>query len=216
MKLLNKYPLSLTSNYVSDWGLWEAVREIIQNALDNKSGHSISYDSNQETLTITSDEVKLEASTLLLGNTSKRDDSSKIGSFGEGYKIACLVLLCRGYAVSINNADVVWEPSFQHSVLFDTDVNTTRDNKRIKVTQFHRSINGVHTRIVMACDPKIQELLGLQWEVFDQQEKIIDNKNRKIDTLLNHNADLRVKREKFENMTTWQCFTRWLDKLMGV
>lgn len=116
-----KYPLTLSRNYVASWGLAEAVRELIQNALDSERPFEYAFepDGDETTaLSIHSAGVVLGPSTLLLGVTSKTGTDDAIGSFGEGFKIALLVLtrLCK--TVVIRNGDVDWRPAFEHSTLY--------------------------------------------------------------------------------------------------
>ena len=59
---------------------------------------------------------------MLLGNTSKRDDLDKIGQFGEGYKLALLVLLRDDKEVFIKNGNKNWIPSFEYSDNFECEV----------------------------------------------------------------------------------------------
>lgn len=114
------YDLPLARDYVRHWGLTEAVRELIQNAIDSDSPLEYSFLGN--TLEIISRLTTLSASTLVLGSTSKAEDKSKIGSFGEGYKLALLVLVRLGYSVRVLNGDRAWVPSFVHSEMFNTEV----------------------------------------------------------------------------------------------
>lgn len=116
------YELPLAKDYCKRWGLPEAVREIVQNAIDSQS--PFEYDLNEQagTLRVTSRHSTLEPRTLLLGQTSKADDKDAIGSFGEGYKIAMLVLARENYSVSLYNGDVVWRPEFRHSKRFGADI----------------------------------------------------------------------------------------------
>lgn len=105
-------PLSLSPQYVSDWGTWEALREFLQNMIDRGSSQ-VEYHSDG--VTIRSDGGTLSRQHLLLGNSSKRDDASTIGSYGEGFKLALLVLLRSGKEVSIQNGADRWTPVFcQH------------------------------------------------------------------------------------------------------
>lgn len=111
------YELSLNRNYVLHWGLREAVRELIQNAIDSDSPFEYSFNLEQDTdlyqLRLTSKYTVLPASTLLLGTTSKAEDDEAIGSFGEGYKIALLVLTRLNTPVTVLNGKVKWIPEFR-------------------------------------------------------------------------------------------------------
>lgn len=119
---MKKYELSLSRNYVSSWGIEEAIRELLQNAKDSDGEEQIDIDKQNGTITITNKNTSIPSSTLLLGNTSKKDDLDKIGQFGEGYKLAILVLLREGKDVSIQNGNKLWEPSFEYSDNFDCEV----------------------------------------------------------------------------------------------
>lgn len=112
--------LPLSRNYVRDWGLTEAVREILQNALDSPS--PMEYAFVGDTLTIGNRDVTLDPKTLILGTSTKDDDESKIGQFGEGYKIALLVLAREGIPVTVRNGDYDWIPSFRHSDTYGDEV----------------------------------------------------------------------------------------------
>src|ERR1700733_1527645 len=92
-----KFTLPISPEYVAHWGLWEAVREIYQNALDESSSDKeceskIEYFEDDERLEISTSKGNLKTNSLVLGKTSKRDDQTQRGKFGEGYKLALLVL----------------------------------------------------------------------------------------------------------------------------
>lgn len=119
--------LSLARDYVRHWGLAEAVREILQNALDSDSPFEYEFSDDNgpsagTTLTVRSRNATLSTQTLLLGKTSKDGVADKIGSFGEGYKIALLVLCREGYRVVVKNGDRLWRPEFRHSNSFGEEV----------------------------------------------------------------------------------------------
>lgn len=119
------YELSLTKDYVSRWGMAEAVRELIQNALDSESPFVYEFLDHGESvheLRLMSEFTTLTPQTLLLGATSKATTEDAIGSFGEGYKIALLVLTRLGYDVEIWNGDLVWKPRFRFSRTFGDDL----------------------------------------------------------------------------------------------
>ena len=128
---MSKIELTIAPNYVPNWTYVDAVRELFQNALDQATQNpdnvaSWDYDSQTGILTISNATSKLTASSLLLGQTTKSGDSDTIGQFGEGYKIATLVLLREGKNVVFYNygAREIWRPRFVKSRRFGTDILT--------------------------------------------------------------------------------------------
>ncbi len=104
-------PLTISRNYVSTWGIWEAIREIIQNAIDTKQ-YQVEY--GEGTITVSTTGGVIDRRHLLLGETSKRNDEDSIGTYGEGFKLALLVLLRENREVSIKNGTDLWTPIFQN------------------------------------------------------------------------------------------------------
>lgn len=105
---MKRYELGMSLEYVANWGIVDAVRELFQNCLDEETldpENKMSFDYNEETgiLRIGNRKGKLETRTLLLGTSTKRDDKSTIGQHGEGYKVATTVLLREGYGFKIYN-----------------------------------------------------------------------------------------------------------------
>jgi hypothetical protein len=120
-----KIPLSLAENYVSTWGLVQAVREIHQNALDQQVENpeniaGIDYDYGAAIIRISSKNSSLSRKTLMLGTSSKRDSHDTIGQFGEGYKLALLVLTRIGKKCEVQNFKLkeLWTPSIEHNKYF--------------------------------------------------------------------------------------------------
>ena len=134
------YELPLKRDYVSGWGFVEAVRELFQNAIDggkwdwklNRSPHPNGTTEGYYTLTISSPNIRLPASCLVLGETSKRGDSGKIGAFGEGFKLALLVLCRLGVSIKMLNDDKLWTPCFTQSEQFDTEIFAVREERIIE------------------------------------------------------------------------------------
>lgn len=124
------YELSLNKQYVRHWGVLEAVRELIQNALDSDSPFVYSIDQEDDgayTLVLTSEHSVLPVQSLLLGSTSKADSADKIGSFGEGYKIALLVLTREGRPTRVLNGKRCWTPFFRWSKMFEDEMLCIKD-----------------------------------------------------------------------------------------
>jgi len=95
---MSKYELTVDMNYVADWRLPQAIRELFQNAYDAQRENSenkafCNYYPERETIEIGNKSSVLNIETLLLGATSKANDENTVGQFGEGYKLATLVLL---------------------------------------------------------------------------------------------------------------------------
>lgn len=115
--MTQKIHLTLTADYVSDWAFWEAIRELIQNAIDVKD-YSVTMCYESCSIVMTTREGKMKKSTLLLGETTKSGDKSAVGKYGEGYKLGCLVLLRMGYTVSIRNGKDRWHMTMEeHPIL---------------------------------------------------------------------------------------------------
>ena len=103
---MSKFELSLASDYVPDWTIVDAIRELFQNALDQEAqmpDNTASWSYKDGTFKISNKTSTLETKSLLLGTTTKEGDDRTIGQFGEGYKIATLVLLRNAKEVTIYN-----------------------------------------------------------------------------------------------------------------
>lgn len=116
------YELSLTENYVSDWTFNDAIRELIQNGtdqeiLDSENEFSLEYDRCEKILRLKNSKSKLKINTLLLGSSTKSKNEDTVGQFGEGYKIAALVLnrLGKTFTIYNNEKKEVWASRFKNS-----------------------------------------------------------------------------------------------------
>lgn len=110
----SKFELSISTNYVPEWGIVEAFRELFQNALDNETvnpDNKMGFEYKDDTVRISNKTSKLEAESLLLGSSTKSDDDRTIGQHGEGYKIAFMVLLRNNKKIKVYNygAKEIWE-----------------------------------------------------------------------------------------------------------
>lgn len=117
-----RYQLSMSRNYVSKWTVLEGIREWIQNARDSDSPFEYAFEGDR--FSITSRYDTLDARTLILGSSSKAGQANKVGQFGEGYKLALLVLTREGKEPCVYNGDKLWTPVFEHSEQFDTELLT--------------------------------------------------------------------------------------------
>lgn len=116
------YELTLTPDYVSDWTFNDAVRELIQNGtdqevLDKENHFDVEYDQERQVLKLKNTRSVLKINTLLLGRSSKAKNEDTVGQFGEGYKIAALVLnrIGKTFTVLNNEKNEIWESRFKNS-----------------------------------------------------------------------------------------------------
>lgn len=116
------YELTLTPNYVSDWTFNDAIRELIQNGtdqeiLDKENSFKVEYNAKEKTLRLINHKSVLKINTLLLGRSSKTNNEDTVGQFGEGYKIAALVLnrLGKTFTIHNNGKKEVWKSRFKNS-----------------------------------------------------------------------------------------------------
>lgn len=113
-----KFQLTISSDYVSDWGAYEGVREATQNALDGRdAGHPMHIRHNGDTLNIANFGVRLDRSVWLMGSTSKAGTDAR-GHFGEGLKLGALALVRAGRKLRIVNDDEDWLCTLEDSKAF--------------------------------------------------------------------------------------------------
>jgi len=79
---------NMSKDYCADWTAIDAIREMVQNAID--SNKEFSCEILQNTIRVTTYSSNLPLETLMLGSSIK--DENAIGKYGEGYKIGMLVL----------------------------------------------------------------------------------------------------------------------------
>jgi len=87
-----------TSTWRQEWGEWEAIRDIVQNALDEAESYQYGYDADG--LWIADKGKGVAVADFLLGPPKLKPDYAR-GKFGEGMKIAALALVRKGYSVHV-------------------------------------------------------------------------------------------------------------------
>lgn len=132
--MVSKCELTISTSYVPDWTYVEAFRELFQNAIDNeienpknKMGFEFSCNDGIGIMRISNKTSVLEIKSLLLGCSTKRDDTNTIGKHGEGYKIAFMVLLREGKKIKVYNygAREIWEVKLVKSKKFKGELIPT-------------------------------------------------------------------------------------------
>ena len=119
------FNLTINPNYVPSWtDSWEALREFVQNGLDAADkGYEFSatWTPNLK-LKLINRGAKIDRKHLLLGATTKADDPDARGHFGEGFKLALLVLARNNVGVKIKTGGETWTPKIVHSKEFGSDL----------------------------------------------------------------------------------------------
>lgn len=144
-----KHELTIKASYLSGWGIWEGIRELIQNARDAEvqfgAPMTVSFAERKRNgektgaIIINNDGATLPKEALLIGHTSKDGDERLIGKFGEGLKFGILGLLRLGVDIKIRNGSEVWVPSIERSEKYNADVlvfRTTGGHKDVNRIQF--------------------------------------------------------------------------------
>ncbi len=154
------YELPLARDYVSRWGTAEAVRELLQNAIDSPAPFEVSQVG--DALTVTSRGARLDPATLVLGRTSKSEDAGAIGQFGEGYKLALLVLARESKTVDVLSGKTIWRPEFRTSAQFGIEtlhIIESRNEKPFDGVEFFvRGLSGDEQAAIKASCLLMQDL----------------------------------------------------------
>lgn len=130
---MSRFELTVSPDYVPDWTEVEAIRELFQNALDSEGQIAWFYDDELDAFEISNDGVGLTKETLLFGATTKNKDPNLIGNFGEGYKLAFLVLARLGHKVTVYNyaKSEIWYPKIIKSRRYKSDLLVVDVEKKI-------------------------------------------------------------------------------------
>lgn len=136
------YPIS--ENYVSDWTAAHAIRELVANGLDAETelGAAFTATHKDDVLTLVNKGIKLDPRALYLGESTKRGGSNTIGQYGEGLKLALLVLARQGYSVTIRNGtSETWKATIEPDkngvrvlVVHVVKANRQSDNLEVEVS----------------------------------------------------------------------------------
>lgn len=123
---LKTLPLPLTADYTNYWEFEHGIRELLTNMLDGAGHIPANY-----TIAIGTDWVSfknkspaiLSHSSIAMGASNSRDEDENIGQFGEGMKMAWLLMLRHGAKVTILNGDCEkWTAAFRYSSDFRTEI----------------------------------------------------------------------------------------------
>lgn len=126
-----------TSTWRQDWGEWEAIRDIVQNALDEAESYQYGYEA--QGLWIADKGKGVAIADFLLGPPKLKPDYAR-GKFGEGMKIAALALLRKGYSVKVETVGrEIWIIFLEQKVNGRAETLSAiwRSNGSTRGTKFH-------------------------------------------------------------------------------
>lgn len=123
---------NMSKDYCSDWSSIDAIREMVQNAID--SGQEYRCEIVSGRINVITYDKELPLRTLMLGESIKGDGA--IGKYGEGYKIGMLVLTRNNHEPIITNENNYITGLFSLNSLdvmtfklkIDTDLYSTDSN----------------------------------------------------------------------------------------
>jgi len=103
--------LNIGENYLNDWDVYYAIREIIANALDEQQNENIeiTYKNEEDECIIRDFGSGLKIENFIMMGSSKISNGNVIGKFGVGLKDALGVLNNNGIQVKIRTAKNLFE-----------------------------------------------------------------------------------------------------------
>jgi len=101
-KNISEWSYPMTINYRKHWGEWEAIREITQNMMD--SSKSFQTKQTEDGLLLSDNGSGIKKRHFLLGVSEKEKGAR--GKFGEGLKLALIVLKRLGYEIEITSKNL--------------------------------------------------------------------------------------------------------------
>ncbi|MFJ8785895.1 hypothetical protein [Streptomyces sp. NPDC102476] len=151
-----EYPMA--SDYVKDWTPKRALKEFISNAIDASPTYSATW--SEGVLTIEDNGSGIPYEGLLFGGSAK--DSRHIGQFGEGKKLALLVLArdSRIGAVAVETVGYSFSAQLEDSDVFkNIGTSSGTNSPRVLTLTFTDSQRVRGTRITVECDQQLAEEL---------------------------------------------------------
>ena len=132
---------------VANWGIWEGLRELIQNSLDSETQYDAkftwNYDIDNRTLTLINKDVSIDRKAMLMGHTSKAGQDNLIGQYGQGLKEGILALIRIGYQVSIRTGNEQWQAIILNSETYKCPVMGFAITKKRKTRNTIITVEGV-------------------------------------------------------------------------
>lgn len=105
-----------------DWTMVSALRELLSNMIDTKTNYTFFYDNENKYGVIEDEGTGLPLRAFVFGGSSKANDVSSIGQYGEGLKMALLTSLRYGNKVSIQTMNYGVEIDTMYSNEYESNL----------------------------------------------------------------------------------------------
>lgn len=183
-QLVDSIDLNIGKNYLNDWDVYYAIREIIANALDEKKSEKIEIAEKAEDEYIIRDFGSgLKIENFIIMGSDKATKNNVIGKFGVGLKDALSVLSNNGIEVEIMTAKYIFELNMQEKSRI-TRIKTLHvqayqnDEKDFKGTKF----------TLKKCKREHMERAKNQFIIYKDQEVKIIEETHYGDILIKENS----------------------------
>ena len=114
----NKIVYPIARDYVKDWTVISAGRELVANAIDMSGNATVEFEDGR--CVVEDSGTGVERRHFVIGNSSKTED--RIGMFGEGFKLASLVLARENRDMVMETVGSSYRPALEMSKDFGTEV----------------------------------------------------------------------------------------------
>lgn len=112
---MSKIHFTMVPRYASGWGVWEGLREVMQNAFDaNDLENPMEIYYKEGSLFVENIGTQIGIESFLLGETDKEGEESLRGTHGEGLTLASMAFCREGIASKVFSGDFCWTPSIEH------------------------------------------------------------------------------------------------------
>lgn len=182
------YPIS--KNYVEGWTYIDAGREILANAIDSsRDGQKAKIYYKDGYCVVSDNGIGIDKKNFVIGNSQKQN--SEIGMFGEGLKLACLVMARENRDMSIETKGFNYSPMLEENEEFNTEIFCIKfvENKKTDGT----------TIKFKATEEEVEAIKALFID-FKEHLDVLSYEN--LDVILNEKNNVYVKGLKSANINT--------------
>lgn len=168
------YPIS--KNYVENWSFVDAGREILANAIDgSRNGEKAKIYYEDGYCIISDNGVGIDKKNFVIGNSQKQD--SDIGFFGEGLKLAGLLMAREDRNMSIETKGFTYYPMLEENEEFNTEIFSIKfiENRKTEGTTIKFKATEEEVESIKALFLEFKENMDIL--TYDDIEIILNEKN---------------------------------------